>query len=192
MKKQLIYYCNHFLYKVGILKRYQYKQQIEEVLPCNVIEKELVTAFIKGVVTMDLVSYRNTNIDYFYINRKNGQKYITLYLSNKDSCELYAKSGLKDIYISIHKVWYSIYKNFGYTFLFSSCIFNNEFDYMENNKKVFDLKQLENIQCKTYIGTFHAKDISITTGLQENSYECNFSYIKDYLETLKFNDFIGD
>ena len=108
VRERIIYFFNYVLYKLHILQRYSYRDNVVQAvpLPYPIKPKEVITDHFRGVVSMSLMQDKDIDLDYFY-REKNGDKKITLYLKNKEKTSLYLESHLTDIGIRV-KNWYSV------------------------------------------------------------------------------------
>ena len=108
LRERIIYFFNYILYKLHILKRYSYRDNVVQAipLPYSINPKEVITDHFRGVVSMSLMQDKYIDLDYFYREKK-GDKKVTLYLKNEEKTRLYLESHLNDIGIRV-KNWYSV------------------------------------------------------------------------------------
>ena len=108
LRERIIYFFNYILYKLHILKRYSYRDNVVQAipLPYSINPKEVITDHFRGVVSMSLMQDKYIDLDYFYREKK-GDKKVTLYLKNEEKTRLYLESHLTDIGIRV-KNWYSV------------------------------------------------------------------------------------
>ena len=108
VRERIIYFFNYILYKLHILKRYSYRDNVVQAipLPYSINPKEVITDHFRGVVSMSLMQDKYIDLDYFYREKK-GDKKVTLYLKNEEKTRLYLESHLNDIGIRV-KNWYSV------------------------------------------------------------------------------------
>ena len=106
LRERIIYFFNYILYKLHILKRYSYRDNVVQAipLPYSITPKEVITDHFRGVVSMSLMQDKYIDLDYFYREKK-GDKKVTLYLKNEEKTRLYLESHLTDIGIRVKK-WY--------------------------------------------------------------------------------------
>lgn len=109
LRELTIYNINNLLYKLNILKKYSYRDNVEKVISeFNLYKKEAVSNFIKGTVVMKLVEQKSIDIEYFYKEKKDGSKKITLWVRNKEEVKIFTDSYLNNIYLKVDKRWYNI------------------------------------------------------------------------------------
>lgn len=108
LRERIIYFFNYILYKLHILKRYSYRDNVVQAipLPYSINPKEVITDHFRGVVSMSLMQDKYIDLDYFYREKK-GDKKVTLYLKNEEKTRLYLESHLTDIGIRVEN-WYSV------------------------------------------------------------------------------------
>ena len=108
LRERIIYFFNYILYKLHILKRYSYRDNVVQAipLPYSINPKEVITDYFRGVVSMSLMQDKYIDLDYFYREKK-GDKKVTLYLKNEEKTRLYLESHLTDIGIRVEN-WYSV------------------------------------------------------------------------------------
>ena len=106
LRERIIYFFNYILYKLNILKRYSYRDNVVQAipLPYSINPKEVITDHFRGVVSMSLMQDKYIDLDYFYREKK-GDKKVTLYLKSEEKTRLYLESHLTDISIRV-KNWY--------------------------------------------------------------------------------------
>ena len=108
VRERIIYLFNHVLYKLNILKRYSYRDRTEQVfsLPFNIKMREVQSNTFKGVVVTKLIKETFYDIDYFYRQKKDGSKKITLTLKDEEESRLYTESHLEEICLKVSSRWY--------------------------------------------------------------------------------------
>ena len=108
LRERIKYFFNYILYKLHILKRYSYRDNVVQAipLPYSINPKEVITDHFRGVVSMSLIQDKYIDLDYFYREKK-GDKKVTLYLKNEEKTRLYLESHLTDISIRV-KNWYAV------------------------------------------------------------------------------------
>ena len=67
LRERIIYFFNYILYKLHILKRYSYRDNVVKVLPLpyELKEKSVTCENFGGLIKMQLVSHNNIDLDYF-------------------------------------------------------------------------------------------------------------------------------
>lgn len=109
VRERIIYLFNYVLYKLNILKRYSYRDNSVQVLPLphQVLIKKVESSNFMGNVVMTLLLSTDIDVDYFYREKKNGEKKVTMYLKNHEESRLFTESHLDNIWIKIDK-WYNV------------------------------------------------------------------------------------
>lgn len=108
VRERIIYLFNYVLYKLNILKRYSYRDRTERVfsLPYGIKTQTVETNNFRGAVDMKLVMETFYDIDYFYRQKKDGSKKVTLYLKNEEESRLFVEAHLESVGLKIADKWY--------------------------------------------------------------------------------------
>lgn len=108
VRERIKYFFNYILYKLNILKRYSYRDMTEQVfsLPYNVKTRTIETGTFRCTVVMRVIKETFYDMDYFYRQKKNGSKKITLWVKNEEDSKLFVDSHLEDICLKISDKWY--------------------------------------------------------------------------------------
>ena len=108
VRERIKYLFNYVLYKLNILQRYSYRDRTEQVfsLPYNIKMREVQSNTFKGVVVTKLIKETFYDIDYFYRQKKDGSKKVTLYLKNEEESRLFTESHLEEICLKVSSRWY--------------------------------------------------------------------------------------
>lgn len=108
-KERINYLFNYLLYKLNILNRYSYRDNVEKVtpLPPQIPLKTIKTDWIEAVLESEIVENNFIDVDYFYRVKKDGSKKRTYVISDYDRKEITLHSRLKDIQIKVGDSWFS-------------------------------------------------------------------------------------
>lgn len=108
VRERIKYLFNYVLYKLNILQRYSYRDRTEQVfsLPYNIKMREVQSNTFKGVVVTKIIKETFYDIDYFYRQKKDGSKKVTLYLKNEEESRLFTESHLEEICLKVSSRWY--------------------------------------------------------------------------------------
>ena len=114
LRERTIYLFNYLLYKLKILKRYSYRDKVAKVISTSNIPlpelKEVISKYVKGIVMMRPVSETDIDIDYFYRERRDGSRKITLWVKNEKATRIFVDSYLKNICLRVGDKWYDVDK----------------------------------------------------------------------------------
>lgn len=112
LRERTIYLFNYLLYKLKILKRYSYRDKVAKVISTSNIPlpelKEVISKYVKGIVMMRPVSETDIDIDYFYRERRDGSRKITLWVKNEKTSRIFVDSYLKNICLKVGDKWYDV------------------------------------------------------------------------------------
>lgn len=192
VRERIIYFFNYILYKLNILKRYSYRDNVEKVLPLpyELKERSVICNSFGGLIKMQLVSHNSIDLDYFYFQKKDGSRKITLSLRDKNESRMFVESHLENIHIKAG-TWFSV----DHLPVFKMTYHTNEhipYSGSENTKPVevetveFDINKLKNLCYKSVLGSLTVDDIS--EEMLNYYYECSCREFKEYLNTLTLHD----
>lgn len=194
-KERTIYRFNYLLYKLNILKRYSYRDNVEKVIPSpfSLKEKNITSQYFGGIVKMQLISLRDIDIDYFYYERKDGSRKITLRLKDHADEKLFLDSHLDNIHIKVGDQWYDV--SHLPVFKMASLVnpepvaFINK-SYIEKpiEPKVveYDIMKLKTLHHRLLLGYLSLGDIS--KAMCNYYYECACGEFEKHLNSLTLAD----
>lgn len=193
VRERIIYFFNYILYKLNILKRYSYRDNVVKVLPLpyELKEKSVTCENFGGLIKMQLVSHNNIDLDYFYFQKKDGSKKITLSLKDKDEQRMFVESHLENIHIKVGK-WFSVDHLPVFKVVYRDTNELTSYSGSENTKPVevktveYDISKLKNLCYKSILGSLTVDDIS--EEMLNYYYECSCREFKEYLNTLTLHD----
>lgn len=193
-RERIKYLFNYLLYKLNILKRYSYRDIVERVVSSpNNLRDRITTDFVNGVVRMKVISSLDINIDYFYYEKKDGSKKITLTLKDHREETLFAVSYLDDISLKVHDQWY--YVDNLPTFKIHSLIKPKPIEFVDSSfidKPIeprvieFDVFRLKTFHHKLMIGKMSLSDVSEV--MYNYYYECSRDGLQKELGKLTLMD----
>ena len=164
LRERIIYHFNYLLYKLNILKRYNYTDITEQASPIpenlKPVEREIETEHYKGTVKMVFEEYRFIDIDYFYRIRKDGSKKITYTMKDHQKVFTYAVSRLNNISIRVSNNWYNV----SALPTFKVSIHKpQEFDldgdgFISTSTVTFNITKLIKVTNRQYLGIFERPD----------------------------------
>ena len=192
-KERTIYRFNYILYKLNILKRYSYRDNVEKVLPLpyDLKEKSVTCENFGGLIKMQLVSHNNIDLDYFYFQKKDGSKKITLSLKDKDEQRMFVESHLENIHIKVGK-WFNVDHLPVFKMVYQDTNGLTPYSGSEITKPIevktveYDISKLKNLCYKSILGSLTVDDIS--EEMLNYYYECSCREFKEYLNTLTLHD----
>ena len=159
-RERIIYLFNYLLYKMNILQRYSYRDNVERVYPVpNLKVNTVETRYFKGDVIMVATRVTSIDRDYFYRVRKDGSKKITLTLKDEEKTQVFLDSHLDNICIMIAGSWYSSH----HMPTIKVCMHreHNPRDFeVKYETAEFDLTPLRNMRMRDVIDTLRVEDIS--------------------------------
>lgn len=192
-KEKISYLTNYLLYKLNILKRYSYRDNVvkELSLPHSVNQKGVATQFLSSLVDMNLVLETDFDIDYFYREKKDGGRKITYYVKNEEHNRLFTVSTLKNISLCIAGQFYyvdslPIFKMASITTPFKQAGFNSQHEY---KTITYDVQKLKRLQNKNLIGV-DLKPEDITEPMVQYYYDLSVREFRGYLGKLTLEDLI--
>ena len=192
-KERTIYRFNYILYKLNILKRYSYRDNVVKVLPLpyELKEKSVTCENFGGLIKMQLVSHNNIDLDYFYFQKKDGSKKITLSLKDRDEQRMFVESHLEDIHIKVGK-WFNVDHLPVFKVVYRDTNELTSYSDSEITKPIevktveYDISKLKNLCYKSILGSLTVDDIS--EEMLNYYYECSCREFKEYLNTLTLHD----
>ena len=192
-KERTIYRFNYILYKLNILKRYSYRDNVVKVLPLpyELKEKSVTCENFGGLIKMQLVSHNNIDLDYFYFQKKDGSKKITLSLKDKDEQRMFVESHLENIHIKVGK-WFNVDHLPVFKVVYQDTNGLTSYSGSEITKPVevkmieYNISKLKNLCYKSILGSLTVDDIS--EEMLNYYYECSCREFKEYLNTLTLHD----
>lgn len=195
VRELILYKFNYLLYKLNILKRYSYRDNVEKVIPApfSLKEKSITSQYFGGIVKMQLISLRDIDIDYFYYERKDGSRNITLRLKDHADEKLFLDSHLDNIHIKVGDQWYDV--SHLPVFKMASIVnpepvaFINK-SYIEKpiESKVveYDIMKLKTLHHRLLLGYLSLGDIS--KAMYNYYYECACGEFEKHLNSLTLAD----
>lgn len=166
----ITYNFNYLLYKLNILKRYSYRDMVEQVISLDHKHPKLQVAksdTFKGVVKMCLINETHYDIDYFYRQKKNGEKKITLTLKNEEENRVFFESHLEDVCLFINDRWYEPYNLPTLkvaTFQPPKASFCGREDVLLNpveyDTVTYDLLPIKTLKFQSFVGKMQLSDVS--------------------------------
>ena len=91
-----------------------YRDRVAKVISTSNIPlpelKEVISKYVKGIVMMRPVSETDIDIDYFYRERRDGSRKITLWVKNEKTSRIFVDSYLKNICLKVGDKWYDVDK----------------------------------------------------------------------------------
>ena len=191
-KERTIYRFNYILYKLNILKRYSYRDNVEKVLPLpyELKERSVVCNNFGGLIKMQLVSHNSIDLDYFYFQKKDGSRKITLSLKDKNESRMFVESHLENIHIKVGN-WFSVdhlpvfkaYHNTTKPTSYSGSEITNP---VEVETVEYDISKLKSLCYRSVLGSLTVDDIS--EEMLNYYYECSCREFEEYLNTLTLHD----
>lgn len=109
-RERIKYLFNYLLYKLKILNRYSYRDNVERVVtsPHILEEEKIQTEYFGGTVNMKLISVLDIDVDYFYYKKKDGSIKITMTLKDSKEETLFTVSHLENIHIKVGDQWHDV------------------------------------------------------------------------------------
>lgn len=196
--RELIQYSfNNILYHLKILKRYSYRDNMEMVIPAphDLKMKSITSDYFGGNVIMQLISSKDIDVDYFYREKKDGSRKITLCLKDHTEERLFVDSHLDNIHIKVGDQWYDV--EHLPVFKVASIIkpepveFTNlEFIEKPTEPKVveYDIMKLRTLRHRLLLGTMSLSDIS--KAMYDYYYDCSCGEFEKHLNTLELADIL--
>lgn len=180
IRELIKYRFNYILYKLKILKLYSYRDKVEKDFPLNrQMKLDMVsTDIFRGVVSPKLVKETFYDIEYFYKEKKDGEKEITLLLKNVEESRLYLESHLKQISIFIGERWYEP-NNLPTLKVATFDPPKASYEVVEPLKPTnyetvtYDLAPLRNLKFQSYIGKMDETEVSDTVLQYYYEIACN-------------------
>lgn len=197
--RELIQYSfNNILYHLKILKRYSYRDNVEMAIPAphDLEIKSVTSQYFGGNVIMQLISSKDIDIDYFYREKKDGSKKITLSLKDHIDEKLFVDCHLDNIHIKVGDLWYDV-DNLP-VFKVASIIkpepveFTN-LDFIEKptEPKVveYDITKLRTLRHRLFLGyDITLSDISMV--MYNYYYDCSCGEFEKHLNNLTLSDIL--
>lgn len=188
-KDKINYLFNYILYKLHIYKRYNYRDKVVKELPCPVFIKprSIKTDCLEVRVDMTFEMVTHLDQDYFYREKKDGNKKITYIIKNEETHSLFSIGTLKDITLIISGKEYYVdhLPTFKYAVLVGKPDSPPEF--VEYKTMTFDVAYLKNLVVKYLV----AND-SLMNGVSESMvkyfYDCTCDTFKEGLENVTLRD----
>lgn len=197
LRERIIYLTNYSLYKLNILKRYSYRDNVEMVIPApHDLKMKIITSqYFGGNVIMQLISSKDIDIDYFYREKKDGSRKITFCLKDHTEERLFVDSHLDCIHIKVGDNWYDV--DHLPVFKVASIIktepvsFTN-FDFIEKPTEPrvveYDIMKLRTLRHRLLLGYLSITDISEV--MYKYYYDCSCSEFEKHLNTLTLADIL--
>ena len=194
IRELTIHNFNYLLYKLNILKRYSYRDNVVKEYPMFFLGYRTVQSdYFSGVVKTRLISHKNIDMDYFYYKKKDGSIKITLTLKNHEEEELFADSRLENIKIKVGDTWYNV-DNLP-VFKVASIVEQKPVEYIDKSLErpieprviEYDISKLKGLTHRTFIG----RDMSpsdISEGMYKFYYNHSCDEFKDTLSRLTLSD----
>lgn len=196
LRERIVYSFNYLLYKLKILKRYTYRDNVEQVIPSPYFKTKSITSkYFGGNVIMQLISSKDIDLDYFYYEKKDGSRKITLSLKDHTEERLFVDSHLESIHIKVGDQWYDV--EHLPVFKVASIIepepvkFTNlEFIEKPTEPKVveYDIMKLRTLRHRLLLGTMSLSDIS--KAMYDYYYDCSCGEFEKHLNTLELADIL--
>ena len=150
------YYFFNILYKLNILKRYNYRDMWEEVYPVPDHKPEFITTMlVQGNVRLRYSIQTIIESDYFY-TEKNGVKKILYIVTDERTKKLFIEASLEKIMLRISNSWYDIDK-FPAIRIYDPAPFNfsspyNPTDKFKYKSITYDTQRLKSMHTRYIIG----------------------------------------
>ena len=105
-RERILYLFNYLLYKMNILQRYSYRDNVEQAYPHPSPESTMVTSkYFRAIVGMGVTQETSIHQDYFYRLKKDGTKKITYTVIDEEKHRLFLESYLFGIELNIADSW---------------------------------------------------------------------------------------
>ena len=188
-RERIIYLFNYLLYKLNILQRYSYRDNVEKVYPLPNPEITTVeTRYFKGDVIMNATKVTSIDRDYFYRVKKDGSKKTTLTLKDEEKTQVFLDSHLENICIMIAGKWYQA-NHMPTIKAVNSILSDDPFDYEVEFKTVeYDLTPLRSLRMRDMIDVVRVEHMS--GAIFYYHYEkacCQFKYSLDRMDLSDLN-----
>lgn len=191
------YRFNYILYKLNIYKRYTYRDKSEKVLlspPYTTFPMRSVqTKYFRGLVSMRLVEVTDIDTDYFYRERKDGSRKITMYVKNVENKSIYAESHLINISINVGGKWFNTNNNLP-TFVMHEAERLKPFipyDRIERPTEpktvAYDVSKLRKLTYVSFLGLNITKD-DISESMQKYYYGLAYENLHKELDSISLKD----
>lgn len=107
-RERIVYSINDVLYKIHILQRYSYRDNVETPYYLEGVGGTQVTSpYFRAIVRMGVTQMTSIHKDYFYRLKKDGTKKITYVVKDEEEYTLFFNSCLEDVQLKIANRWYS-------------------------------------------------------------------------------------
>lgn len=110
VRELIKYRINYILYKLKILKRYSYRDDVAGTLtlpPKFYLEPELIeTEYFSAVARMRYEKERHIDRDYFYMPLSEGGRKITYIVKDEETSNVFMTTHLEDIHIKVGDKWF--------------------------------------------------------------------------------------
>lgn len=105
-RERILYLFNYLLYKLNILQRYIYRDNVEKAYPSPFPEDTMVASkYFRAKVGMGVTEETTIHQDYFYRMKKDGTKKITYKVVDEEKHRLFLESYLFGIELNIADHW---------------------------------------------------------------------------------------
>lgn len=182
-RERIKYLSNYLLYKLNILDRYSYRDNVEKVIPIpHAIKiRHINTSNIRCSVSAKLLEVESFDIDYFFRMTKTGEKKVTYYVKNNSSTEHSIVFSPHNIILRIGQTWFDANR----LPIFKATVAETD---IESKTVTINTKKLTDLQAKYLLG----KDLLIPEDLPSSVinyyYEVACRDIDKYLKEITLQD----
>lgn len=189
------YLINNLLYKLNILKKHSYRDNVEEVLPIpySYPERFVKSEFISGALVMKLKVNTFIHEEYFYKENKDRSKKITYLIKNDTKKTTTALFMLNNVHLKVGDRWFNV--NYLPTFKYIKPVtepvafFGKEdsVDKPEVETITYNVAPIKNLRVEHLINADLDND-GITNEELNHIYDSTYKEFVDYLDTIKLTD----
>ena len=191
----------NILYKLNIIMRYSYRDDVEKVhsLPQSIEEPKVATKLVRADVKSSLIEDRDIHIDYFYKLTRDGHAKRLYTIVDRTEIKTYVVSRLENIQVKVDK-WYDIHKlpilkvSYLKKYTKPSWIDENRVEFVHRTMPTYstltiDTRKLLNLHRKILVDINHSSFRKEHNRLlYQNCAEANGMMIEKYLNTLTLRD----
>ena len=189
IRERIIYLYYIILYKLNIIKRCNYRDNGEDILPLPhpTKFKRMETDVLEGEVIMKMIHSWSVESDYFYSESKEKGRKIKYVIKDNTTSRWFTEVSLTNLSVKIDGKNYYVQHLPTLKMAIAKPIFDIgcTIDSIEYDTVTIDVDRLKKIRSRTFLGN---NDVSKEE--LEYLYDCSYDYLVQYCEKIRLADLI--